>query len=272
MNLRYSFSLVAALSLIVLAGCASGYKRFYQSAPGATLEAITARRPSPPPAVPIVERSQPSDAQAILDAYARRGYVMIGHAMFNSGKPESEDSAVRQAHKVGADLVLILSPKYTGSVTSAIPITTPTSTTSYSTGSATAYGPGGTVTAYGSGTTTTYGSTTNYVPFTVHRSDYGAVFFVEQRFGLGLFTRDLTDAERQEFQSNKGASVRLVVDGTPAFDADILVGDVITSIDGVVVSSAKTFNELLRERAGKRVSILIVRRGQYIEKSVQLNP
>jgi len=258
--------------LLVLAGCASGYKQFYQPASGATLEAITARRPSPPPAIPIVERSRLGDTQTILDAYARRGYVMIGHAMFNSGRPESEDSAVRQAQEVGADLVLILNPKYTGSVTSTIPITTPTSTTSYSTGSATAYGPGGAVTAYGTGTTTTYGSTTNYVPFTVHRSDYGAVFFVKQRFGLGLFTRDLTDAERREFQSNKGAAVRSVVDGTPAFDADILVGDVITTVDGVVVSNAKTFNELLRERAGKRVSILIVRRGQYIEKSVQLSP
>lgn len=236
------------------------------------LEAIAARRPSPPPATPIIERSQPGDGQAILDAYARRGYLMVGHAMFNSGGPESEYSAVRQAKDVGADLVLILNPKYTGSITYSIPITTPTTATSYSTGSATAYGSGGAVTAYGSGTTTTYGSTTDYVPVTVHRSDYGAIFFVKQRFGLGLFTRDLNDAERQEFQSNKGTAVRLVVDGTPAFDADILVGDVITTVDGVVVSSSKTFNELLRERAGKRISILIVRRGQRIDKSVQLNP
>lgn len=272
MNCRNSLSLFAVSLSLVLTGCASGYKQFYQPAPGATLEAIAARRHSPPPTTPIIERSQPSDGQTIVDAYARRSYVMIGHAMFNSGMPESEDSAVRQAQEVGADLVLILNPKYTGTITSSIPITTPTTTTSYSTGSATAYGPSGTATAYGSGTTTTYGSSTNYVPITVHRADYGAVFFVKQRFGLGLFTRDLNDAERQEFQSNKGTVVRLVVDGTPAFDADILVGDLITAVDGVVVSSSKTFSELLRERAGKRISILIARRGQSIEKSVQLNP
>ena len=86
-----------------------------------------------------------------------------------------------------------------------------------------------------------------------------------------MFTRDLSDAERQEFQSNKGAAVRLVVDGAPAFDADILVGDVITAIDGRSVSSANALNDLLRERPGKLIAVSIVRRGQHIEKSVQLN-
>jgi len=106
----------------------------------------------------------------------------------------------------------------------------------------------------------------------VHRSDYGAIYFIKQRSALGIIMRDLTDAERQELQTNKGAAVRLIVDGTPAFDADILVGDVITGIDGVAVSSAQTFRELLRERRGRLVSLSILRRGQHIEKAVQLNP
>jgi len=268
---KHPIPLLSSLLALMLAGCASGYKEFYQQAQGATPEAVAARRASPPPATPIVERSRPGNSQAILDAYRKRGYVVIGDSMFNSGTRESDDSAVRQAQDVGADLVLILDPTYTGSVTSSVPITTPTTTTSYSTGSATAYGPRGSVTAYGSGTTTTYGSTTNYVPVTVHRSDYGAVFFVKQRFDLGLFFRDLTDSERQELQSNKGIAVRVVVDGTPAYEADILVGDVVTTIDGVSVSNVKAFTDLLRERRGKLVSLSINRRGQRIEKSVQLN-
>jgi S1-C subfamily serine protease len=106
---------------------------------------------------------------------------------------------------------------------------------------------------------------------TVHRRDYGAVYFVKPRFPLGVFLRDLNDSERQELQSNKGATVRLVVDGTPAFDADILVGDVITAIDGVPVSAHKDVGGLLRQRDGKQVLLSIVRRGQRIEKSVRLN-
>jgi hypothetical protein len=268
---QYPLSLFCSLLALLLAGCASGYKQFYRETQGATPEAIAARRVLPPPATPIVERSQPGNSQAALDAYAKRGYVMIGQSMFNSGRREADDSAVQQAREVGADLVLILDSRYTGSVTSNVPITTPTTTTSYSTGSATAYGPRGSVTAYGSGTTTTYGTTTNYVPLTVHRSDYGAVFFVKQRFNLGLFFRDLNDSERQELQSNKGVAVSVVVDGTPAFDADMLVGDVITTIDGVSASGVKAVTDLLRERRGRLVSLSIVRRGQRLEKSVHLN-
>ena len=271
MNLKTLFTTLL-LSLLSLQGCTSGYKQFYRPAQGATPGAIASLRASPPLPTPSVERSPPDDPQRVLDAYAMRGYVMIGSAMFNSGRPESEDSAVRQAQEVGADLVLILNPRYTGSVTSSLPLTTPTTSTSYSSGTATAFGPGGTVTAYGSGTTTTYGSTTTYVPVTVHRSDYGAVFFVKRRFVLGVFTRDLNDAERQEFQSNKGVVVRLVADSTPAFEADILVGDIIMSIDGSSVSGAKALNDQLRERRGKVVTLSIVRKGQRIDKSVQLNP
>ncbi|MCK9388228.1 MAG: PDZ domain-containing protein [Sulfuritalea sp.] len=263
---------ICLLAAILITGCASGYKQFYRPAQGASPELIASLRVAPPPASPVVERATPSDGKAILDAYAKRGYVMIGNSMFNSGRPESETSAILQAKDVGADLVLILDPRYTGSVTSSIPITTPTSSTSYSTGTATAYGPGGPVTAYGSGTTTTYGSTTNYVPITINRSDYGAVYFVKQRFGLGAFGRDLTDNERQELQTNKGAVVRLVVDGTPAFNADILVGDIITSIDGIDIVNAQAFSELLRDRRGKRIALVVLRRGHRIEKTVQLNP
>ncbi|TVT78231.1 MAG: PDZ domain-containing protein [Denitromonas halophila] len=270
-RLRLS-ALVLSLVALTLAGCASGYKEFYKAAPGATPEAVAALRASPPPAMPIVERAQPGNPTEVLDAYAKRGYAMIGNSMFNSGRPESEDSAVRQAQEVGADLVLILDPKHTGSVTTSVPITTPTTTTSYSTGRATAYGPQGTVNAYGSGTTTTYGTTTNYVPMTIHRSNYGAVFFVKQRIGLGALSRDLNDDERQEMQTNKGAVIRLVVDGSPAFNSDLLVGDMVTAIDGVAVANAQAFVDLLRQRRGKLVSLSLLRRSQSIEKSIQLNP
>lgn len=256
----------------IFAGCASGYKDYYRPAQGATPEAIAANRLSKAPATPTVERSSPEDPQRVIDAYSKRGYAMIGSSLFNSGRPESEDAAVRQGQEVGADLVLILNARYTGSVTSSVPISAPTTSTSVSTGTATAYGPGGPVTAYGNGTTTTYSSNTTYVPMTVHRSDYGAIFFFKQRFGLGVFTRDLNDSERQQLQSNKGVVTRIVVDNTPAFEADILVGDVITQIDGVSVSNVKAFNELVSERRGKLLLISMLRNGQRIEKSVRVNP
>lgn len=267
-----SKQLVALSALMLLICCVNGYKQFYTPTRGATPESIASNRAGPPPKIPIVERAKPGDPQVILDAYAKRGYNMVGNSSFNSGRPQSEDSAISQAQAVGADLVLILDPKYTGTITSSIPITLPTTTTSISTGTATAYGSSGAVTVHGSGTTTTYGTTTNYIPMTVHRSDYGALYFVKQRFGLGVFVRDLSDSERQELQTNKGVVVRLVVDGTPAFNADILVGDMVVSIDNVPVINDQTFMDILNERRGKQVTILVLRRGQRIEKSIQLKP
>lgn len=265
-----AFTLV--FSALLLSACASGYKEFYKPAAGATPEAITALRVAPPPAVPIVERGALGDAQSLIDSYAKRGYVLIGHSWFNSGRDESEDSAVKQGQSVGADLVYVINPKYTGSVTTSMPLTTPTTSTTVSSGTATAYGSGRSVTAYGNGTSTTYGSTTTYIPVTVHRSDYGAVYFVKQRFGLGAYFRDLTDSERQQLQSNRGAVVRLIVDNTPAFNSDILVGDVLTELDGLPITNAEGTGELLRQRRGKQVTLSLIRNSQRIQKRVQLNP
>lgn len=235
MKCRTSYLTLSLLLPVLLGACASGYKEFYKPNQNATPEVIATIRVAAPPTNPAIERSQPGDNRIILDAYAERGYFMIGHSMFNSGRTESEDAAVGQARVVGADLVLILNPKYTGTVTSSVPIATPTSSTSYSSGTATAYGPGGSATAYGSGTTTTYGTSTTYIPVTVNRMDFGAVFFIKQKFGLGALFRDLTDSERQELQTNKGVAIRLVVDGMPAFNSDLLVGDIVSAIDGTPV-------------------------------------
>jgi membrane-associated protease RseP (regulator of RpoE activity) len=234
---------------LFLTACASGYKEFYKQAQGAIPETVAAMRVAPPPATPIVEHAEPGDSMTILDVYAKRGYIMIGNSMFKSGHLESEDSAVRQAQDVGADLVLILNPRYAGSMTSSIPQTTLTRTTQASIGAT--------------------DDITNYVVLTIPLADYGAVYFVKQRFELGVFSRDLNDAE-QELQTNQGAVVRLVVDGSPAFNADLQIGDVVIAVDGVAIANAQAFNELLRERRGKRVDLSIVRRGQRLEKTVQL--
>lgn len=255
-----------------LCACASGYKQFYVQAPGATPEAIAMLRANSPPAVPQVERSAPIDTMQMLDAYAKRGFAMIGYSQFNSGQNESESSAVEQGKEVGADIVLIVNPQYTGSITTSVPLTTPTTSTAVTSGTATAYGPGGTVTAFGTATTTVHGTSTTYIPMTVHRSDYTAVYFVRQRFSLGAFVRNLDDAERQSLQTNQGVVVRIVVDNSPAFYADILPGDMILSIDGAAVSTQEHFTQILQARRGASVTVAIVRSGQRIEKVVQLNP
>ena len=103
----------------------------------------------------------------------------IGYSSFTSGHRQKDDDAIDQGKKVGADLVLILDPQYAESVTTSVPLTTPTATTSYTNGMATAYGTGGSAVAFGNSTTTTYGTNTTYVPMTVNRYQYGALYLVK---------------------------------------------------------------------------------------------
>lgn len=270
MKTNFAKTISIAGMVIALAGCASGYQQFYRPAPGATPERIASLRAGPAPAIPMVERSQPRNDSALVDAYMKRGYGAIGYASFTSGRSESEDAAIRQAKEVGADLVLIFDPKYAGSTTTNVPITLPTTSTAYTTGTATAFGAGGTVTAHGSSTTTVYGTNTSIIPITVNRSSYGAIFFVKKRQHLGVVVRDLNDDERRSLQTNKGVVIRVVVDNTPAFDADLLVGDVITSVDDQPVSTESTFSAMFSERKGKTVSIKFIRGTQAMEKSVRI--
>lgn len=263
-------SMIVALA-VGLGGCASGYSTFYTPVEDATREAVAALRAAPAPSTPKLERATRGDDEAMMARYAKRGYVMIGQSMFNAGSNQSEAAAVKQGQAVGADLVLVFHPEYTGSVTTAMPLTTPTTTTSYTTGSATAYGSGGATRAYGTATTTTYGSNTTYVPITVNRSDYGAIYFVKQRFNFGAFVRDLNDSEKRQLQTNRGVVILTVVDDSPAFESDVIPGDIIAAIDGVAVKNEGAFSEMMSERRGKAIELEMFRDGQKLRKTVQLN-
>lgn len=270
-HVRTFKAILLAMSVSTLAACASGYSQFYRPQPGVSPELITARRASPAPAQPLVElRAPPSDVQGFHREYQRMGFISIGNVSFNSGNQESDAAAVEQGKKVGADLVVIFAPRHTGTTTSAMPLTLPTTSTTYSTGTATAYGPRGATTAFGSGTSTTYGTTTTMIPVTVHRADYGAVYFVKLKWHFGAIFRELNEAERHELQSNKGAAIDVVVDKTPAYQADLLSGDIILAVDGQAISDNQELNKALDQRDGQKANLTVYRRGARIEKTVQM--
>jgi hypothetical protein len=262
---------ILALIVFILPGCEAGYSQFYRPANGVTPEKIAMYRAAPPPKTPTVDHA-PAVGSDLVDAYLRHGYALVGYSSFNSGHRQSESDAIGQAEKVQADIVVIVDPHYTGSRTTSVPITTPTTSTTYTNGTATAIGPGGTTTAYGNATSTTYGTQTNYMPLTVHRFDYGALYFVKRKpMVLGVYMRDLDDSERAALQSNKGVYVLLVVDGSPAFNADVLHGDIIVSMDGQSAVNLATFQNTLLIKRNKTVQLGIVRNGQTILKEAKLN-
>lgn len=270
------------LATLLLSGCASmenwpgycalcvnNYAKFYTTEGGAPPDVVAARRVAAPPGSPQVAHVAQYD-DSVATALARQGYVLIGSTAFTSGRPESEHDAIKQGIKVGADLVVILNPEYQGSTTASVPITTPTTTTSYTNGTATAYGSGGPVTAFGQATTTTYGTNTTYMPMTVNRNAYAAGYFVKFRYTFGANFRDLTDGERQQLQTNRGAFVNTVVDNSPAYNSDILPGDVIVGINGQSPSGYAGLMDLLNVNRGRTVEVTIVRAGKTLSKHVSL--
>lgn len=265
-----SFLAIVAFATLTLVGCENGYSKFFVRAPGATPEAVAAGRSGSPPATPSLERTDQAP-KAVVEAYARHGYGIIGYSSFTSGRSASEDGAIKQGQAVGADLVVVMSPKYAGSVTTSIPITTPTSQTAYTTGTATAYGSnGGSATAYGNATTTTYGSRTTYIPMTVNREEFGAIYFVKEKYSFGASWRELTNDERQQIQSNSGLYITSIIDDSPAFNANVLVGDILLTINGRPVGSQEQAMKTFRALKGQTIQLTINRAGQLVTKSVTL--
>lgn len=262
-------NLLVGFFALLLVGCVSGYAQFYTPNPNIKPDELAARRVAPPPVVPQLDHSgdMPRD---IISAYMREGYIPIGHSSFNGNANASDAGAIEQGKKVGADVVVVVNPHYLGTRSTVIPWTTPTTQTSFTTGSATAYGDGGPVTAYGNAVTTTYGSQTTYIPVSVDRYAYLSIYFVKRTYVFGANWRGLSDAERQQLQTNKGVYILNIVNGTPAFKYDVLPGDIILEVDGQSAASEAELNQLFAVRKGKTIELTIVRNGQRIKKSVLL--
>ncbi len=101
-----------------------------------------------------------------------------------------------------------------------------------------------------------------------------AVPYEDEEVALNPFEIDVVEIEesrKEKWNLNGGVVVREVREG-PAADAGLLVGDVITSIDGKAVDSVAAFEEISAELPkNKFVRMRIVRRGssQYIPIKIE---
>ena len=93
---------------------------------------------------------------------------------------------------------------------------------------------------------------------------------IKWRHSFGAQVRDLSDPERQELQRNRGVCVTIVVDGSPAYDSDILPGDVIVAVDGVTVDGVAGLRDAIAVHQGQSINVAILRQGKSLSKSVTL--
>lgn len=255
---------LAILAVTLLGACVNPYAKFYQGVPDARV------RPDYVPQTGPLQIYSTTDFTRDGYELMRRGFIAIGQSSFNANmNMVSQAQLQAEADRIGAHVVLV-SSHYTNSVTGAVPFTVPTTSTTTTSGSATAYGSGGYATATGTSTSTTTGTQTTMIPYTIVRGDFNALYFARVRSRLGLLVLALDDATRVRLQSNFGVRVVVVVEGSPAFNAEVLPGDILLQVGDDRVSSPEQFTQLLNKYEGQRTTLRLDRGGQSVEKSVTL--
>jgi hypothetical protein len=260
--------IITVLLSFFLAGCAtSGYRQFYQSYGGVTQLKDIDITFLPEGGEPELYQVNTKEVDAAVRRLRSKGYLPIGYSSFN-GAYEDIANAKAQAKRLKA-FAVIVGVEYTDTQTSTIPLSMPTSQTTYGSGMVSAGGAHGTY----SGSSTTYGSTIVPVTTQQRRYDQNAVFLAKdnRKARFGLCCSDLESKQRQALGRNTGSVVDVVIEKTPAFYANIIEGDVIIAIDGVPVRSAAegyaAMNNVPKQATSS--TLTIIRGGKELSIEVQ---
>lgn len=135
--MNFAKACLLTLCASTLAGCAAiqveyeywaneegEYSTYYKPVEGMSPEKIAELRAAPPPRLPVTEKGFQLDEQGLpADAQSRPGFIEIGrsffysHGLFYESIPSFIFPAAAQGKKVGADLVLVFSPRFKGTDT-----------------------------------------------------------------------------------------------------------------------------------------------------------
>ncbi|MEZ8197005.1 PDZ domain-containing protein [Vibrio cortegadensis] len=216
---------------LLLSGCAtSGYKQFYY--PNQNLNdtsKITYLKKGDKVTVFTTD-----DFDRDIKILLSKKHVLLGYSSFNGGY-EDISNAKAQAKQVGATAVLV-GAEYTNTQTNTQTLLLPSTQTTYLSGSI-------------NGTATTYGTKPVTYTSNQRRFDQTAYYFAKftQKLQFGVSHSDLTPDMRKELQRNTGAIIEIVYEDTPAFYANIFMGDIVISVDSVNVKNGEHFAKLMAE-------------------------
>ena len=265
------------LITLFITGCAqSGYKKFYKSYGDAkTIPGVVLLKKGEEPKI-----FGSKDLEKDIRILRAKRYIPIGHSSFNGGY-EDTSNAASQAKRIGATLILVNS-KYTNTQTTTSTLFLPDNKTTYQSGSGTAntsynssysgYLGSSTTNAYYSGTSTTYG--TKAVPITSHqqRYDQTAVYLVKstKKLKYGVSFIELTPNQRHSLERNTGIVIDIVMEDTPAFYANVLPGDILIKIDGLLVKNVKHASEIMSHVKPQKTSSILTVIRKNKEKEIKV--
>lgn len=202
-----------------------------------------------------------------------KGYIMIGFSKFDGPNVDTR-LALKEGRAAGADIVLV-QKKFSKTLTETVTVTqwAPDEVTEVREETDIAGGSRGRrQVSRRTEIRTSRDPETVYVPKQVDYYEHSATFWRKVRSPLfGAFVEDLTDELKQKHETNRGLVVRAVMIDSPAYEADLLKGDVILKMNGEPVPSAQRFYEDLASRAGKKVDLLIARGEKTVKRRLSLN-
>ncbi len=260
---------IAALGLLIMTGlgCSeSDYATTFRSALAMPHPSVTqypqyniAAYSGPPK---VVESTlSPQDQIRQLE----EGWVRLGDSGFY-GPMEDESGLIKEARRVGAELVLV--SKVPGeTVQGATPFTTYEPVTVYRS----AIGPGGRAMTQ---LDTAYVPYTTYMPYTESWYIQRAIYYARrlQPPSFGALPKEITAEDRKRLGFNGGVAVLCCVRNSPAWNAGILPDDVIISMAGQTISSPEDLHNIILQNAGKSVPVQYVRGGEKRTIQVGLGP
>ena len=260
-----------ALSLNLLAGCVNPYRSNFNSTLDRQPKWIAARLA---PSADKPRLVQSNDIQNDNWGLFERGYIMIGYSKFDG--PGTDTYYVQaEARYIVADVVLLKNKK-TKSLTETVAVTQwgPSETTDTNQ-TTNVVGPRGGVSTVNtqSEVTTSESPETVYVPQQVDYYEHSATYWRKMTTPIfGAAVQDLTDALKQQLETNQGLVVRAVVIDSPAFKADLLKGDILLTMNGQPMPSAQRFYETIAQQAGKPVTFTVLRGDKRMDRTITLNP
>jgi hypothetical protein len=257
----------------------NGFAMFYQDEAQNLRPEVRARL-LPPSGPPQIENVPLAQIQDETKRFLERGFVRIGVASF-SGPAGTRKQVIEQAVKVGAEIVIIGS-EFSHAMQGVRPSLslqpgqtyttqergTMTANTLQGGNNAFAYG------SYAGSATTTTSPTvqTQYTPYQIPIFSQVASFWRRAKPGIfGASFAPIPEEMRAKLERNTGVSVVAIVEGSPAFKANIIRGDVIIKVANKPVDTVQELMDALLSYAGQKVSLTIIRDTKTLTLEVQLN-
>ena len=225
---RYAEYILIVLSLIFISGCSTVSDFYTEWIP---IEAIPEENRLKADETPQIYYS----TDIYSDIYFLRSnyFWIIGSASYNGPDNDSLDSEITDLCRENGAKIAVYTYQYTNTITG--------------------------ITGY-----------RDYISsYSIDRYDYLIYFFSPMSLDesmyfarVGISCRDMNTSERMALKKNTGAYIDIVYSDSPAYNANLFPGDIITEVNGQEVPNAETYDAIINSIYGDQpIQITFIRDG-----------